>query len=229
MRACAHRQGEWIFWLDADDRVEAENRAKLSRLFGSLPRKQVVYRMLCDTFVAGVPARTSHTRLFRADSGGRWRYRVHEIVDWPAGRPVPPLLDTDIAIRHLGYTDQQGSVAKDERNLRLLQLEMQENPTDVHVLLHLGRCYLGLKRFAEALQVLSQCLPFTVPGTIASLWTYYSLIHATVSLSRLEEALAYCRRGLALYPNDAILRADEGKLMHYLGQIGSNSIIVSSR
>jgi glycosyltransferase involved in cell wall biosynthesis/Tfp pilus assembly protein PilF len=33
-----HAAGEWIFWLDADERVDEENREKLRRLFESLPK-----------------------------------------------------------------------------------------------------------------------------------------------------------------------------------------------
>ena len=34
--ALKHATGEWIFWLDADDRLDAENVERLSRLLGSL-------------------------------------------------------------------------------------------------------------------------------------------------------------------------------------------------
>jgi glycosyltransferase involved in cell wall biosynthesis len=33
-----HATGEWIFWLDADERIDEENRLKLRRLFESLPK-----------------------------------------------------------------------------------------------------------------------------------------------------------------------------------------------
>src|SRR5262249_26499754 len=148
-----HASKEWFFWLDADDRIEGANRDKLAKLFRGLSGKYAAYKMLCDTFAPGVQASSSHVRLFRKDSGGICKYRVHEIFDWPGGRP-PQIIETDIAIRHLGYGDAQSSRAKDERNLRLLKLEMQENPNDVHVLLHLGRCLLGVEQFAEALDVL---------------------------------------------------------------------------
>src|SRR5438093_160028 len=32
-----HASGEWIFWLDADDRIDEENRARLRTLFANLP------------------------------------------------------------------------------------------------------------------------------------------------------------------------------------------------
>src|SRR5262245_11843004 len=32
-----HATGEWIFWLDADDRVDEANRARLRALFAQLP------------------------------------------------------------------------------------------------------------------------------------------------------------------------------------------------
>src|SRR5262245_15178936 len=97
-----HASKEWFFWLDADDRIEGANRDKLAKLFRGLSGKYAAYKMLCDTFAPGVQASSSHVRLFRKDSGGICKYRVHEIFDWPGRRP-PQIIETDIAIRHLGY------------------------------------------------------------------------------------------------------------------------------
>ena len=203
--------GEWIFWLDADERIDPINRKKLRVLFRNLRRTQVVYSMRCDTFARGTPAVAYHPRLFRSDSGGRWQYRVHETLDWPASTR-PPVVQTDIAIQHIGYREEQISAEKNHRNLHLLEMEIQERPNDVHVLLHLARGYIGAGRFAEAVVLLEKCLKLAPVGSAYHLWTFYSLLQSCVHLSKWELALHYCVEGLKFFPNDPLLSSDGQKL-----------------
>jgi FkbM family methyltransferase len=42
-----HATGEWIFWLDADDRLDEDNRGKLRKLFAQLKDENVAYSMKC--------------------------------------------------------------------------------------------------------------------------------------------------------------------------------------
>src|SRR5258707_769868 len=38
-----HATGDWIFWVDADDRVDATNRERLQRVFAELTDEPVAY------------------------------------------------------------------------------------------------------------------------------------------------------------------------------------------
>src|SRR5439155_3787216 len=38
-----HAKGKWIFWMDADDRIDAANRDKLAALFASLKDENASY------------------------------------------------------------------------------------------------------------------------------------------------------------------------------------------
>src|SRR5262249_9372195 len=44
-----HATGEWIFWLDADDRLDEENRGKLRALFAGLGWENAAYSMKCHS------------------------------------------------------------------------------------------------------------------------------------------------------------------------------------
>src|SRR4051794_39937094 len=71
-----HATGDWIFWLDADDRIDAANRERLQRLFATLPDERVAYVMRC--LCGHGPGQTSsafdHVRLFRRHPEARWKY-----------------------------------------------------------------------------------------------------------------------------------------------------------
>lgn len=47
--ALQHATGHWRFWMDADDRLDEDNRAKLRALFAQLPDGQILgYQMKCS-------------------------------------------------------------------------------------------------------------------------------------------------------------------------------------
>jgi glycosyltransferase involved in cell wall biosynthesis len=82
-----HATREWIFWLDADDRIDAENHAKLKGLLSSLPDSSDGYYMRCLSLGAGGLAgnETDHVRLFRAGTRVHFSYRVHEQIALSGG------------------------------------------------------------------------------------------------------------------------------------------------
>src|SRR4051812_23215378 len=45
--ALPHVTGDWIFWLDADDRLDEDNRARLRTLFAGLGEENAAYVMKC--------------------------------------------------------------------------------------------------------------------------------------------------------------------------------------
>ena len=50
-----HATGDWIFWLDADDRIDEANRLHLRSLFANLPDENVAYLMHYVALNDGTP------------------------------------------------------------------------------------------------------------------------------------------------------------------------------
>jgi glycosyltransferase involved in cell wall biosynthesis len=78
-----HATGQWIFWLDADDRLDEENRGKLQALLAGLKTENVAYVMRCCSqsgATGGSTAAVDHVRLFPRHPEIRWQYRVHEQI-----------------------------------------------------------------------------------------------------------------------------------------------------
>jgi glycosyltransferase involved in cell wall biosynthesis len=65
-----HATGDWVLWLDADERLDEANRQKLQALFASLPDEPAAY-VMCQrsTAAAGPATRVDQVRLFRRN----WR------------------------------------------------------------------------------------------------------------------------------------------------------------
>ena len=104
-----HASGDFIFWLDADDRLDETNRARLRALFGSLPDDgPAAYVMKCVCLpdpATGQTTEVDHVRLFRHHPELRWEHRVHEQVLPALRRRGGHVCLTDSRIRHTGYQD----------------------------------------------------------------------------------------------------------------------------
>ena len=135
-----HATGDWIFWLDADDRLDESNRTKLKALLSSLKDDQAAYTLKCRCLpdASGSTTTVDHVRLFRNRPDVRWEFRVHEQILLAVRQSGAELRWADVIIDHAGYVDPALRHRKLERDLRLLQLEEAERPGHPFTLFNLG-------------------------------------------------------------------------------------------
>jgi hypothetical protein len=199
--------GDWVFWLDADDRLGSASVAGLGALFGALGGEPAAYAFpyRCPLREPGSAYLADYVRLFPRDPRVRWTGRVHEQVT-PALRAIGHEVRlTDIAVGHVGYADPEQRRRKLERNLRLLLLEDAERPGRPYTLFHLGAAYLELGRPAEALPLLQRALAGSHPTGQIARKVYALAADCHGRLGWADRALAVCREGLAHHPWDAEL------------------------
>src|SRR5262245_39146493 len=133
--------GEWVFWLDADDRVSNANVIKLQALLESLDDRRRIYMMetlLPSRDVCLEASLVAHPRLFRRQGDLWWHGRVHEQLRTGDAAAAYEKLPSDVQIQHVGYLDPALCHRKQFRKLRLLRMEYAVNPDDPNVLFHLG-------------------------------------------------------------------------------------------
>ncbi len=215
-----HAIGKWVLWLDADDRLDAANHARMQELLWTLPDANLGFVMKCLCLPDRVSRRSTtvdHVRLFRRHPALRWRYRVHEQI-------LPSLRElggdvrwSDVDIHHTGYQDPALRQRKLERDFRLLGLEHAENPSDAFVLFNLGMILHDWHRYDEALPYLSASLARSHPTDSIVRKLYALISQCQRQRGRLEEALATCRDGRRHYPQDVELRFHESVLLKALG------------
>jgi Flp pilus assembly protein TadD len=215
-----HATGDWIFWLDADDRIDQDNRRKLKALFGQLIDETVGYNMW-TALVSGtaIPKRVDHVRLFRHHRGIRWRYRVHEQLRWSIFEQGGSVRDTDLTIEHTGYQDAALTRRKSDRNLRLLTMELADQPNNPDVLLLLGKEYTTRNQPAEAVPILERCLALA-PGTGPTYVMLCCLLgQAYRHLGNLEQAVAVYSKAREQHPDNPDLLSEEGFLRCLRGDL----------
>jgi len=167
-------RGEWVLYIDADERVRPGYAAQLRE------------KLQDPTFFAYTvqlhphPASTAYPelRIFRSDPRIRFRGRIHENI-----RPGIELYRSQLGgligasgltIDHEGYEVDQHR--KHQRNLPLLRMALREEPDRVYCWCHLANIYtalgkdrnakkawkraLGIVRKKKRLQA-EDCLPYT--------------------------------------------------------------------
>jgi glycosyltransferase involved in cell wall biosynthesis/predicted Zn-dependent protease len=241
-----HATGDWIFWMDADDRLDEENRRRLRQLFPSLGAEKGVgtlvgqvsqpadgggrlqtcptaaYVMKCVCLpdpATGTTTVVDHVRLFRNHPSVRWEHRIHEQILPAIRRAGGGVQFTDIAVHHAGYQDASVRERKRQRDLRLLKLEQAERPDHPFTLFNLGSSYLDLGRPAEALPFLQRSLQRSSPGDSIVRKLYYLIVQCHRRLGQAAEALEVCRGGRGLYPQDAELLNQEAQLRSEQGDL----------
>jgi tetratricopeptide (TPR) repeat protein len=215
-----HATGDWIFWLDADDRLDEDNRQRLRELFAGLRDENVAYVMKCQCLpdpVHGTTTVVDHVRLFRNSPELHWKYRVHEQILPALRRRGDAVRWCDVVIDHAGYQDPALRGRKLERDLRLLQLERAEQPNDPFTLFNLGQIYQELDRLPEALGYLKQSLERSHPADSIVRKLFALIIQCHRRLGQPAEALAACRAGRGYYPDDIELLYAEAVVRRELG------------
>jgi GT2 family glycosyltransferase/tetratricopeptide (TPR) repeat protein len=217
-----HATGAWIFWMDADDRLDEDNRARLRALFAGLQDDNAAYVMKCLCLpdqATGTATLVDHVRLFRNLPAVRWRYRVHEQI-LPAVREHGGAVRwSDVVIHHTGYLDPALRGRKLERDLRLLRLQQEEQPDEPFTLFNLGSVYNELNRPEEALPLLRRSLERSQPTDSIVRKLYALIAQCHRQLYQPRAALAVCREGRGHYPDDPELLFQEGMILRYLGDL----------
>lgn len=199
-----HGTGEWILYIDADERLAGVTRQSAARLLTSA--QEVAFRILLRPMVSSTEYR--EFRLWRNDPRIRFDGVIHEKVV-PAitrvaqedGRPIGT---ADWLLEHVGYEGDQ--TRKHHRNLPLLRRQLALEPENLFVWHHLARVLAALGNAEEAEATLVGAIDRTrSSGTyhpLASL-SFVDLIR--LRQSRGEDASALLAEALAAYPDNCVL------------------------
>lgn len=198
-----HATGDWIFWLDADDRLSPENVAKLANCLNQLNGQPYAIFMntACSTrYECEGASLITHTRLFRRHPELKWRGRVHEQLRPEVSSLGFEAVWSDVQIDHTGYQDPGLQNRKLQRDLRLLRMDYATHPDDTSTLLHLGLTYFHLGRFAPARTYLERLVTRTKEPSDHLRQVFSVLTTMCLREGQVPEALNWFDRALEIFP-----------------------------
>lgn len=220
--ALEHARGDYAFWIDADDRVDEGNRAKLANLFAGLRDEHAAYVVKCRCVPdrpGGSPTVVDHVRLFRLRADVRWSYRVHEQILPALRRTGADVRWSEATVDHIGYVDPALRRRKLDRDLRLLEMEHAGNPDEPFVLFNLGSVAHELGRYDDAVKYLQRSLARSHPRDSIVRKLYSLIAGCQRELRQPVDAMATVRDGRSHYPDDAELLFLEGRLLQDAGDL----------
>ncbi len=220
-----HATGEWLFWMDSDDTISADNGQKLKDLMsGQIPPNVMGFIMQVHCPNAGPDGDpdvtvVDHVKMFRNCPDLRFDGRIHEQIMPAIRRAGGELVWTDLFVLHSGSDHSpEGRRQKQQRDLRLLEMEAIEKPGHSFVLFNIGMTYADMEDHASAVPVLTQSIAASEPSESHLRKAYALLVASQIQLNQIEQANQVCRDGLELFPSDVELRFRQGFIAQIRGQ-----------
>jgi len=203
--------GDWVLFLDADEELAGESKEALRRLTADDNVEgyfvKIINYLGNEGWIETCPDLVF--RLFRNRPEYRFRGAIHEqiadVILEKNGKAAYRMAE-EIVIIHYGYLDRQISEKdKKNRNLKIIQKELGENPENRLLRFHYGVELFRAERYAEAADELTRAANGIDPNTIylPKLLRYIVMSHQ--SAGQPEKALDVARLGLQVFPNYADL------------------------
>ncbi len=151
---------DYIFWMDADDRMDPININRFRALKWKLRSEDkplaLFFTVVSNVGSVGQESVFQQLRLFANIEGVKFEGRLHEQVFPSLNRLGVAFRAVEISIFHTGYDDPGKRVDKVKRNLKILEKE-QDNPFSC---IHRAGLLKSLGRRAEARSALEQALEY---------------------------------------------------------------------
>lgn len=208
--------GDWILIMDADDELAKEDTGLLREIINSDGPAPIYYmKTLC--FTGNVPDLNNvllnlNVRLIKNGLGYHFKGNIHEHPVVGEDTPDVPGQTADIRFYHYGYLHQAvTSKDKRNRNIRLIEKELEANPEDPLMIFYLGNEYYASQDFEKALEIFKHSLEIcNATSTLVSKLLFRIAICMQM-LGKTDDAYKFIDKGLEYYPNLTdieFLRAD---------------------
>ncbi len=216
-----YARGDWVFWMDADDRLARGEAIKLRMLAKSSPLDSYFLCKVVSTESNGVKTEFLQLRLFPKLPEVKFENPVHEQVAYSLDRLGLKPKVSSVTVHHLGYSNPEEYTRKVERNLRILQKQVERSPEDISMRYQLATNYNAKGMIKEAIRELKTLLDFA--QTDSGFPEITKMAHIILGnnyrkLGRFNLALQGYRRAEGIDPQDGLPNYCLGELFYKLGQ-----------
>ncbi len=216
-----HTTGEWILYLDADERIDRSYHAVIRRLIAGGTADAVLLNLKSriGTKEGAQFHLVSYPRLFRKMKDVRFTGNVHEQITPALTNAHARIVHSDVIIEHLGYAqDDDVILQKARRNKRLLLEQVKRRENYGYALYQLAQTEIVLGETEAGLAHLDQALEVGGFGDSVLASIYAIIAENKAKKGDNEAALAACDRSISLAPQQAFARMMKGDIYMKLGR-----------
>ncbi|OGJ91967.1 MAG: hypothetical protein A2487_03700 [Candidatus Raymondbacteria bacterium RifOxyC12_full_50_8] len=149
--ALSHATRDWVLWLDADDRLPAEEGLKIKSAIQSAAKTQVFTVEVINAVKDGRPSSFLQMRLFPRSSKLRFEGRIHESIAQTAKDNGFEFCAAEVRVIHTGYETAAMRDEKMQRNLSIIENELEKNPDNIVHRFLLANTFLAFGKRTESL------------------------------------------------------------------------------
>lgn len=213
--------GDWILWLDADEKVDASDAEKLREVLGDDDLLLSVH-LINYYGEEPDPDKTfdiAHTRLFRNNKGFKFKNRIHEMLNadeiFEKYNKTAAIKTVPIKVHHYGYLDPVNEKKKkSERNISMLKQELKQNDYSPWTEYHIASEYYRLNKYQEAFEYVNH----SIMGFLLQLKTPPSLLYRLkysilIRSGSFEGAWPGIDKAVTLYPDYVDLHFYKGLIL----------------
>ncbi len=193
----------WILWMDADDRIPADQIENFRKL-KSAPLDRAFGFQVINT-QAGLPigGRFMQLRMFPNHPALRFRYKVHEQLFHAVAKLGLHTFYTETTLHHTGYEDPELKKQKAQRNLDLLNDDPERVAREPSLSMAIGDSHYILGDFAKGIEAYKKTM--AMPNCEVINRDIYRELPACIGqgyqkLGRREEALPWFDQSIAMQP-----------------------------
>ncbi|MGC8594323.1 MAG: tetratricopeptide repeat-containing glycosyltransferase family 2 protein [Candidatus Kryptoniota bacterium] len=211
----SHTTGDWVLYLDADERIDRSFHQKIRKLISSGKadayllnlRSKIGTRDDAQYHIAPYP------RLFRKIKGVYFVGAVHEQITTRLVAVNARIRPTDIIIEHLGYA-QADEILKEKanRNYALLMKQLETGVNKGYVLYQIGQTEIMLGRIDDGFDKLEQALAVGGFGKSVEANIHSILADLHLRKGKLDRALEECERSLEDAPGQSFAHIVKGEI-----------------
>ncbi|MFI4876439.1 MAG: glycosyltransferase [Blastopirellula sp. JB062] len=222
--ALSHATGDWVLWLDAGEKLSAEDAAGLRQFVNLQADPQLAYVMIVKVPQAtgGIGSeQIGKIRLLPNNGKIRFEGRVRET-------PLVSLAECEMQLaaipygigRDVGEHDPQRKSRKAVRDVQLVNLEIHEVGPSARLMICMAEAMQALGDSKNALTFYQQAGQLAEPDSTESLESYYGMLTAYDEQENgLEKQIQTCLAALERYPLDAQLLCAMGGYLQSQGEL----------
>jgi glycosyltransferase involved in cell wall biosynthesis len=203
--ALSKSTGDWILYLDADERLSQESLSELRRLIDGSKKTGIKCLVNSKDSRNKNSQMMKYIRLFKNDSNIKFCGKAHEQIEESLLRYNYNIIDSNIEIIHLGYdVSEEVLREKAKRNLALLleDYSIQKTP---YLAYQIGNSYSALGEENKKNIYYAEALENNTLGKELRSICFLNLAEREMKLESLEKAKKYVDKGLQENQNHTLL------------------------